>query len=82
MTNPFDDADSSFLALVNGDGCYSLWPDYQPVPAGWQIAFGPESRHDVLMHIDTNWTDIMSRSVTRPQFRPDPTAMHDASVPT
>ncbi len=82
MTNPFDDANSSFLALVNGEGCYSLWPDYQPVPAGWQVAFGPASRHAVITHIDTHWVDVMSRALPSVQFQPEPTSTPNASVPT
>lgn len=81
MTNPFDDADSSFLALVNGEGCYSLWPEYQPVPAGWQVAFGPAPRESVITHIDTHWVDVMSRGVANIAFQADPASTHPVSVP-
>lgn len=34
MTNPFEDADDTYLALVNDEGQYSLWPAFIEVPAG------------------------------------------------
>ena len=33
-TNPFDDPEGSFYALVNDEGQYSLWPAFAEVPAG------------------------------------------------
>lgn len=62
-TNPFDDEDGTFLALVNDEGQYSLWPEYLAVPAGWTIAHGPASRADCLSHIESAWTDMRPRSL-------------------
>jgi hypothetical protein len=29
-TNPFDDENGIFYALINNEGQYSLWPTYRP----------------------------------------------------
>jgi MbtH protein len=61
--NPFDDIDARFLVLVNHEGQYSLWPDFAPMPPGWNTAFGPEARQACLDHIEQNWTDMRPRSL-------------------
>jgi MbtH protein len=63
MANPFDQADSDFLALVNDEDQYSLWPSGIEVPAGWRPALGPASRDECLSHIEANWTDMRPRSL-------------------
>jgi MbtH protein len=55
MTNPFDDPDGTFLALVDARGRYSLWPAFAPVPAGWSVAHGEASRQECLEFIDKAW---------------------------
>jgi MbtH protein len=57
MTNPFDDPDAVFLALVNPQGQYSLWPAFAPLPAGWRLARGEGGREQCLEYIDGVWTD-------------------------
>jgi len=63
MSNPFDQADSGFLALVNDEGQYSLWPSAIDVPAGWRSVLGPVARDECLNHIEANWTDMRPRSL-------------------
>ncbi|AIJ20691.1 MULTISPECIES: MbtH family protein [Amycolatopsis] len=63
MTNPFDDDNGRFYALVNDEGQYSLWPTFAEVPAGWRIVFGEDSRQACLDHIEANWTDMRPRSL-------------------
>ncbi|GAB3580434.1 MbtH family protein [Amycolatopsis endophytica] len=63
MTNPFDDDNGRFYALVNDEGQYSLWPTFAEVPSGWRIVFGEDSRQACLDHIETNWTDLRPRSL-------------------
>lgn len=58
MTNPFDDPDAAFYALVNDEDQYSLWPARIEIPAGWSIAHGPAPRPECLEHIEVHWTDI------------------------
>ncbi|GAA3808778.1 MbtH family protein [Amycolatopsis tucumanensis] len=63
VTNPFDDDNGRFYALVNDEGQYSLWPTFAEVPAGWRIVFGEDSRQACLDHIEANWTDMRPRSL-------------------
>lgn len=63
MTNPFDDDNGRFYALVNDEGQYSLWPTFAEVPAGWRIVFGEDSRQACLDHIEATWTDMRPRSL-------------------
>ncbi len=64
--NPFDDDSGTFYALVNDEEQFSLWPAFQPVPAGWTIVFGsPDgaARQAVVDWIDKTWTDLRPRSL-------------------
>jgi MbtH protein len=63
MSNPFDDKDGEFLALINEEGQYSLWPAFMDVPAGWTIAHPRASRDVCLNFINTNWTDMRPKSL-------------------
>jgi MbtH protein len=63
MSNPFDDADATFLVLVNDEGQHSLWPLFAEVPAGWTTVHGPDGRQACLDLIDENWTDMRPRSL-------------------
>jgi MbtH protein len=65
MSNPFDDADGTFLVLVNDEGQHSLWPDFVAVPAGWNKTFGPAARQACLDYVDANWTDMRPKSLAR-----------------
>jgi MbtH protein len=58
VTNPFENPDSRYLALVNDEGQYSLWPAGTAVPDGWRIAHGEDSRDACLDHIERTWTDL------------------------
>jgi MbtH protein len=62
-TNPFDAADGTFTVLVNGEGQYSLWPDFAEVPHGWAVMYGPASRTDCLDYVNEHWTDMRPRSL-------------------
>ena len=63
MTNPFENPEGVYLVLVNDENQHSLWPQFVDVPAGWQTAFGPDSRTACLEYIETNWTDLRPRSL-------------------
>lgn len=63
MSNPFEDEQASYLALVNDEGQHSLWPEFADVPAGWTIAFGPDGRQECLDYINENWTDMRPKSL-------------------
>ena len=65
MTNPFENAEGTYLALRNAEGQYSLWPAHLDVPAGWDTAHGPAAREDALAHIESAWTDMRPASLVR-----------------
>jgi MbtH protein len=64
-TNPFEDEDGTYHALVNQEGQYSLWPTFADVPAGWSIAHGESTRQDCLEFIEQNWTDMRPISLVK-----------------
>ncbi|WP_089156236.1 MbtH family protein [Micromonospora sp. NBS 11-29] len=63
MTNPFEDADGTFLVLVNDEGQYSLWPSFAEVPAGWTVRVPATDRQSALDRIAEMWTDMRPRSL-------------------
>ena len=63
MTNPFDNANGRFYALVNEEGQYSLWPVTIDVPSGWQIALTESSHQACLDFIEAAWTDMRPKSL-------------------
>lgn len=63
MSNPFENAEGSYLALINDEGQYSLWPEHLDVPAGWTVAHGPDGRQTCLDHINEHWVDMRPRSL-------------------
>ncbi|MGI5254867.1 MbtH family protein [Actinacidiphila glaucinigra] len=65
MTNPFEDADGTYLVLVNDENQHSLWPDFAQVPAGWTVAQGPDTRQACLDHVEANWTDMRPAGLIR-----------------
>lgn len=63
MTNPFDDHEGVFYVLINEEGQHSLWPHFAPVPAGWTIVHGEDTRDACLEYIEANWTDLRPKSL-------------------
>ena len=63
MPNPFESDDIEYLALVNDELQYSLWPAFKDVPAGWKPVWGPGKRTDCLAWIESTWTDMRPRSL-------------------
>ncbi|SIO89916.1 MbtH family protein [Nocardiopsis sp. JB363] len=63
MTNPFDDADGTFLVLVNDEEQHSLWPEFAQVPQGWTPVYGPVPRDEALEYVDIHWTDLRPLSL-------------------
>ncbi|GAA3628059.1 MbtH family protein [Kineosporia mesophila] len=61
--NPFDDEAGSFYVLVNEEQQHSLWPSFAPVPDGWNIVHGVESRSSCLEYVETHWTDLRPASL-------------------
>ncbi len=67
MSNPFEDGTAFYVALINDEGQYSLWPTSVEVPSGWKNVFGPSSRIDCLDYVEANWKDMRPRSLTASQ---------------
>ncbi|WP_410569612.1 MbtH family protein [Amycolatopsis sp. cmx-4-61] len=65
MTNPFDDPDKNYTVLVNAAGEHSLWVSGIPVPAGWEVTYGPRGRQACLDHIAENWRDLRPNPAAR-----------------
>jgi MbtH protein len=65
MANPFEDADGTYLVLVNDENQHSLWPAFAEVPAGWTTVHGPGTRQACLDHVEANWTDMRPASLVR-----------------
>lgn len=63
MSNPFDDENGSYFALVNDEGQYSLWPTFVEVPPGWSIAHPEDTRQACLDYITEHWTDMRPKSL-------------------
>ncbi len=63
MTNPFENEDGAYHALINDEGQYSLWPAWAEVPAGWTVAYGEDTRKACLDVIDERWTDMRPKSL-------------------
>jgi MbtH protein len=63
MSNPFEDEDRNYFALVNAEGQHSLWPAWIAVPSGWDIVHGEDTRAACLEYIEANWTDLRPASL-------------------
>jgi MbtH protein len=63
MTNIFEDEQGTFLALINQEGQYSLWPTSLEVPPGWSVAKSTGTRSECLAWIEAHWTDMRPKSL-------------------
>ncbi len=63
MTNPFEDPDGTYVALINHEGQYSLWPTFVEVPAGWRVVCAEGTRESCLAYINVHWTDMRPQSL-------------------
>jgi MbtH protein len=52
-----------YLVVVNDEEQYSVWPQGDELPAGWQAAGFSGPRAACLEHIGTVWTDMRPRSL-------------------
>jgi MbtH protein len=53
----------SFIAPINDEEQYSIWPAKKEIPAGWNNVGFSRSKQGVSAYIDEHWTDM--RSTTR-----------------
>ena len=61
--NPFEDEHGTYLVLINGEGQYSLWPEFADIPAGWTVAKAAGSRQDCVDYVNEHWTDMRPQSL-------------------
>ena len=52
-----------YVALVNREDQYSVWPADRETPLGWDQAGFTGSREDCLQWIKEIWTDMQPRSL-------------------
>jgi MbtH protein len=64
MTNLLEEENGTYVALINDEGQYSLWPNFIEIPAGWTVDRGPGSRQACLDHINQHCTDMRPRSLS------------------
>lgn len=62
-SNPFDHEEGVFLVLSNMEQQQSLWPEFVPVPMGWHIIFGPDSRTSCSEYVERQWSDLRPLSL-------------------
>ena len=65
MANPFEAEGGTFFVLENEEMQLSLWPQFIDVPAGWGVAYGPDTRARCLEYVEDNWVDMRPRSLVR-----------------
>ncbi|MFC4591361.1 MbtH family protein [Sphaerisporangium corydalis] len=56
---------TDFLAVVNGEAQYSIWPAGRPLPLGWAEAGMRGTEEACLAHIEEVWTDMRPASLAR-----------------
>ena len=62
----FDREGEIFIALVNDEDQYSIWPQWKAVPAGWSAVEGVRGeKPQVLEFIEKTWTDMRPRSLRK-----------------
>ncbi|MEU9340253.1 MbtH family NRPS accessory protein [Streptomyces sp. NPDC048278] len=55
----------SFLAVVNHEGRYSVWPRNRELPAGWRQEGPAGTEEECLARIERIWTDLRPAAVRR-----------------
>ncbi|PCK04049.1 MAG: MbtH family protein [Alteromonadaceae bacterium] len=59
----WDDDSTNFLVVKNHEEQYSIWPDYKPLPGGWEPEGKSGSKQECLDYIDKEWTDMRPKSL-------------------
>jgi MbtH protein len=54
-----------YIAVINIEEQYSIWPEHKPVPRGWRDAGKRGLKGEVLRWIGEVWTDMRPLSVRR-----------------
>lgn len=56
---------SRFVAVVNHEEQYSIWPADRELPLGWTAVGEPGSKDECLDFIERVWTDMRPLSLRR-----------------
>jgi MbtH protein len=54
-----------FIALINDEEQYSIWPAKKEIPPGWEGVGFSGSKAEVSAYIDKHWTDMRPASLRR-----------------
>jgi MbtH protein len=54
-----------FIALINDEKQYSIWPAKKEIPPGWKDVGFSGSKPEVSAYIDEHWTDMRPASLRR-----------------
>jgi MbtH protein len=58
-----DHDDATYVAVVNDEEQYSVWPAELPLPAGWHGVGVSGPRQHCLDYIEKTWTDMRPLSL-------------------
>jgi MbtH protein len=65
MSSPEHRDDPVYRVVVNHEEQYSIWPDWQPIPAGWRVVGRAGTKDECLGYISEVWTDMRPLSLRR-----------------
>ena len=54
-----------FIALINEEEQYSIWPAKKEIPLGWKSVGFSGSKQEVSAYIDEHWTDMRPATLRR-----------------
>ena len=54
-----------FIALINEEEQYSIWPAKKEIPLGWKDLGFSGSKQEASTYIDEHWTDMRPASLIR-----------------
>jgi MbtH protein len=58
-----DRDDDRYVAVVNHEEQYSVWPEHLPIPDGWRPAGRHGTKEECLDFIEEVWTDMRPLSL-------------------
>ena len=65
MRQDEDDDDRRYMAVVNHEEQYSIWPEDREIPAGWRNAGKAGTKAECLSYIKEVWTDMTPLSLRK-----------------
>lgn len=60
-----EDDERQYKVLRNGEGQYSLWLDFKPVPDGWESVGKSGTKAECSQYVDEVWTDMRPNSLIK-----------------